>query len=89
MDFNERFEALSGERRLWMLVPEKKDAYVPGFEGTFLEALASAAGSAAYWGTAYSIYEADPKYYRHQGGLKKLWAVVKAPVGSPLRGAHS
>lgn len=85
MGFEEHLKGQVEERRLWMLVPVRKDAYVPGFEGTFPEALMEAAAHAAFWKTTTRLYEADPKHYRTEGGLKKLWAVVDVPRESPLR----
>jgi hypothetical protein len=68
-----------------MLIPGNKEAYVPGFEGTFQEAVVAAARHAAYWKTVVYVYEADPAYYRQSRGLKQLWTVVRVPEGSPLR----
>lgn len=85
MGYEEHFKAEAEVRRLWMLVPASKEAYTPGFEGTFTEALIEGAAHAAFWKTPCSIYEADPKFYRRQGGLKELWAVIRVPHLSPLR----
>jgi len=71
--------------RLWMLVPKSKNAYVPGFEGTFGQALDEALNHAAFWKTPYAIWEANPEKYRREGGLKRLWAEVRVPPESPLR----
>lgn len=84
-DFSEHYKRLADQKRLWMLIPQSKDAYIPGFEGTFNEALIEAAAHSAFWKTATSVYEANPEKYRREGGLKELWAVVRVPEGSPLR----
>lgn len=73
-------------KRLWMLIPVRRGAYVPLFEGTFLEALVEAATHAGFWKTATRIWEADPKGPRLSGGLIRLWATVEVPRESPLRG---
>lgn len=84
-DFSDHFRSEAEVKRLWMLVPVRRDAYVPGFEGTFPDALIEAASHAAFWKTTTKVYEADPKHYRREGGLKKLWATVEVPRESPLR----
>jgi hypothetical protein len=83
--FEEHLKSQMGERRLWMLVPIRREAYVPGFEGTFEEALVEAAAHAAFWKTATRLFEADPAHYRTEKGLKKLWATIEVPRESPLR----
>lgn len=85
MDFSQHLKSQAEVRRVWMLVPGRKDAYVPGFEGTFPEALMEAAAHAAFWKTTTELWETDPAKYRREGGLKKLWAVVRVPEESPLR----
>lgn len=85
MEFEEHLKSNVEPRRLWMLVGARKESYVPGFEGTFAEALIEAAAHAAFWKTTTRIYEADPEKYRREGGLKKLWAIVDVPRESPLR----
>lgn len=85
MHFEDRYNQEAQQVRLWMLVPKKKDAYLPGFEGTFLEAMADATNASAFWQTPYEVWEADPEKYRREGGLKALWATVSVPKGSPLR----
>lgn len=81
----DRYEDLSTSKRLWMLVPGRRDVFVPGLDGTFLEALEGAAKRAAFNKTVYQIYEADPEKYRREGGLKQVWATVSTPKQSPLR----
>ena len=76
-------EALE-EVRIWMLVPGRKDAYVPAYEGTFAEAMQEAAIHSALWKTMVQLYEVDPARFRVKGGLKHLWATVKTPKESPL-----
>lgn len=83
--FEEHLKSQVEPRRLWMLVGVRKESYVPGFEGTFAEALMEAASHAAFWKTMTKLYEADPEKYRREGGLKKLWAIVDIPRESPLR----
>lgn len=84
-DFNDHVKSQADVKRLWMLVGVRPSSYVPGFEGTFPEALMEAAAHAAYWKTTTRLWEADPEKYRREGGLKKLWAVVDVPRESPLR----
>lgn len=85
MSFEEHLKSQVEPRRLWMLVGVRKESYVPGFQGTFAEALMEAAAHAAFWKTMTKLYEADPAHYRREGGLKKLWAIVDVPRESPLR----
>lgn len=65
------------KKRVWMLIPKKRDIYVPGFDGTFHEARESALARSKANRTSYEIWEVDPSKYRVQGGLKKLWEVIK------------
>ena len=85
MSFEDHLKSQVEPRRLWMLIGVRKESYVPGFEGTFAEALMEAAAHAAFWKTMTKLYEADPTHYRREGGLKKLWAIVDVPRESPLR----
>jgi hypothetical protein len=85
MAFEQHLASQIEPRRLWMLVGVRRESYVPGFEGTFAEALMEAAAHAAFWKTTTRLYEADPAKYRTEGGLKKLWAIVDVPRESPLR----
>ncbi|HEX9137162.1 MAG TPA: hypothetical protein VF905_09500 [Nitrospirota bacterium] len=62
-------------KRIWLLVPKKKNLYVPGFEGTFYEAFAAAQARARSNKTSYEIWEADPVKYRF-GGMIKRWATA-------------
>lgn len=64
-------------KRVWMLIPKKKNVYVPGFDGTFHEARENALERSKANKTSYEIWEVNPSSYRRQGGLKKLWEVVK------------
>ena len=77
------------QRRLWLLIPVRRDAYVPVFEGTFPEALVEASMHAGFWKTTTRLYEADPHHPRQAGGTKELWAVVDVPRESPLREGSS
>jgi hypothetical protein len=85
-DFVSKIRGAVETRRLWILSPRRKDAYVPLFEGTFPEALIEAATHAGFWKTATQIWEADPTRPRLAGGAVKLWATIDVPRESPLRG---
>jgi hypothetical protein len=85
--WREHWDGLTTRRMLWMFVSKRSDSYVPGFEGTFREALEEATIHAAYWKSRTEVWEVDPANYRRMGGLKTLWAVIDIPKESPLR-AH-
>ncbi len=85
-DFVSKIRDAVETRRLWILIPVRREAYVPLFEGTFHEALIEAATHAAFWKTTTKLWEADPQRPRLAGGLIKLWAVIDVPRESPLRG---
>lgn len=85
MNFESDFDNEASLERVWMLVPKKRDAYVPGLDGNFYQAFDQAVKHSAFWRTPTEIWEVDPAKYRRAGGLKKLWATVSVPEGSPVR----
>lgn len=71
------FRRAARAKRLWLLIPKKRNLYVPGIEGSFYEAFEAAQTRANSNRSQYEVWETDPVRYRTSGGLLKKWATAK------------
>lgn len=70
------------ERTFWLLVPGRREAYAPLFEGTLNEAIAEALRHATFWETTTTVLHTPEG--RSTAGNVPVAKVSPLP-GSPLR----
>lgn len=75
----ERVQPLFDQRSTWLLIPGRRDAYVPLFEGTLNEAVAEAFKHATYWETTTTVVHApEGRYHGEKTEVVKVSPIFKS-----------
>lgn len=79
----DRIQPLFDQRSMWLLIPGRRDAFVPAFEGTLSEAVAEAFKHATFWETTTTVFHApEGRYHGDRVPVVKVSPILGRDLGT-------